>query len=381
MNLPLLVVLLLGGFLAYANGSNDVSKGIATLAGSGVTNYRRAILWGTFWTGVGGFAGATFAGAMVTTFGKGLLASGVTPTFAAAAATVLGATAWVAIATRTGLPVSTTHAIVGSLAGVASVAYGLAGLRWASLGGKIALPLLLSPVIALVVTGVVLRAWNFCSSRSGTEVECLCAELAPAPVLMGAGSGGASLMTSTFNPVLQVTAGSQQHCAVEHSAAARVTTNHLHWATSGATAFSRGMNDAPKIVALVLAAASLTGAAGTGGTLCFFVVTLGMVAGSWLAGQRVTTVMAEKITRMDHREGFVANLVTAALVGSGATLGLPMSTTHVSSGAIIAVGMRNQAGLNWKTVRALLLAWVVTLPAAALLGIVAYGLLRLSHLG
>ncbi len=381
MSAAVFFVLLLGGFLAYVNGSNDVSKSIATLAGSGVTNYRRAILWGTFWTGAGGLAGAAFAGAMVTTFGKGLLASGVTPTFAAAAATVLGATAWVAIATRTGLPVSTTHAIVGSISGVGLVAYGLAGVRWGALGGKIALPLLLSPLIALAATQAVLRSWNFLSQDGGTEVDCLCAEFATAPTLVGAGSDNTAVITASFAPGLEVTVGPQRQCAIHHSAAVQVTTNHLHWATSGATSFARGMNDAPKIVALVLAAASLMGPAANIGTLSFFVVTLGMVAGSWLAGQRVTTVMAEKITSMDHREGFVANLITAVLVGSGATMGLPMSTTHVSSGAIIAVGVRNRAGLNWRTVRTLLSAWVVTLPAAALLGILAYGFLRLGRLG
>jgi inorganic phosphate transporter, PiT family len=72
----------------------------------------------------------------------------------------------------------------------------------------------------------------------------------------------------------------------------------------------------------------------------------------------------------------VANLVTAALVGPGAALGLPMSTTHVSSGTIMAVGSQHAAGLKWKTVREILLAWVVTLPAAALLGILFYALLH-----
>ncbi len=72
----------------------------------------------------------------------------------------------------------------------------------------------------------------------------------------------------------------------------------------------------------------------------------------------------------------MANLVTAALVGPGAALGLPMSTTHVSSGSIIAVGTQNATGLKWETVREMLLAWVVTLPAAASLGILFFTLLH-----
>src|SRR5215471_10424117 len=89
MSCSLSVALALGVVIASAHGSNDVSKGIATLVGSGVTNHRRAILWGTVWTGLGGLAGALLAGAMIGTFGKGLLVSGVVPTFVAATATIL----------------------------------------------------------------------------------------------------------------------------------------------------------------------------------------------------------------------------------------------------------------------------------------------------
>ena len=96
-----------------------------------------------------------------------------------------------------------------------------------------------------------------------------------------------------------------------------------------------------------------------------------MVTGSWRAGKRVTAVLAERVVPMDHRQGFVANLVTAALVGPGAALGLPMSTTHVSSGAIIGVGIPERAGINWKTVKHMGLAWVVTIPVAAALGLLA----------
>jgi inorganic phosphate transporter, PiT family len=79
MSSSLSVALAVGVLIAYTNGSNDVSKGIATLVGSGVTDYRWAILWGTVWTGLGGLAGSLLAGPMIGTFGKGFLASGVAP--------------------------------------------------------------------------------------------------------------------------------------------------------------------------------------------------------------------------------------------------------------------------------------------------------------
>lgn len=365
----LAIIFALGIAIAYVNGANDVSKGIATLVGSGVTNYRRGVAWGTLWTGVGGIAGAFLAHAMVQTFGKGLLSPGVHASVTAALATIAGAAIWVAIATRKGLPVSTTHAIIGSIAGVATAAYGFAGVNWAAFGSKIALPLALSPVVSLALTSAVLRTWK--ALAPGSEADCVCVEvLQPAAALAGA----ASVPLGSVPQIHLAT------CAAKGSTPRAVTLNHLHWLTSGATSFSRGLNDAAKMVALVLAAALLSGKSLNLPVAYFVAVTFGMLAGSWFAGRRVTNVLASKVTPMNHREGFVANLITAALVGPGAALGLLMSTTHVSSGAIMGVAAGQGESVNRKTIRDMLLAWVVTLPAAAILGVVAFLALRLAGL-
>ncbi len=358
--------------VAFVNGANDVSKGIATLAGSGVTNYRRAIAWGAVWTGIGGLAGAALARALVKAFGNGLLAAGTEPSFLAAIAVLAGAGAWVLIATRTGLPVSTTHAIVGSIAGVGAVAYGLAGMNWQTIAGKIVLPLLLTPVASMLAAAAVLRSVRFVAARRSIP-ECICAEIAPAPVLVGFGVPGSVGLTASLASQVNIAVGSLQQCAVHHPQSARVTMNHLHWLTSGATSFARGLNDAPKIVALALAAAALTGTGELLQPSAFALITAAMVAGSIIGGLRVTRLLAERVTPMDHREGFYANLVTSLLVGTGAVLGLPMSTTHVACGAIIGIGVANGGtAVRRDTVRDMLLAWVVTLPAAALLGISSY---------
>jgi PiT family inorganic phosphate transporter len=102
-------------------------------------------------------------------------------------------------------------------------------------------------------------------------------------------------------------------------------------------------------------------------------VALAMGLGSYFGGLRVTEVLAEKITSMDHSEGLSANLTTSLLVLVSGTLGLPVSTTHISSSAIIGIGLLK--GLNavrWTTVQGMVLAWVVTLPASALLACIAY---------
>ena len=106
-----------------------------------------------------------------------------------------------------------------------------------------------------------------------------------------------------------------------------------------------------------------------------------MGLGSYLGGLRVTEVLAEKVTKMNHAEGLSANLTTSSLVLVSGMLGLPVSTTHVSSSAIIGIGLLK--GLNsvrWTTVRDMALAWVVTLPASALLACIAYLILHQSSL-
>jgi len=371
MILAIVLIVLVSAGLAYANGANDVSKGIATLVGSGVTDYRRAIVWGSMWTGVGGVLGAVFAGAMLATFGNGLLAEGASPTFLGAVAALAGAAGWVFLATRAGLPVSTTHAIVGSLVGVAVPAYGAGAVQWATLGGKVVLPLLLTPLLALVLTSVLLRAIRVRAGADDGTADCLCAEVEPAFVAAGTGASTATLSLDAARPQLRITSAPAEACAIERPQALRLTLGHLHWLTSGATSLARGMNDAPKIVALSLAASALGAAAAVPTTVLYGVVTVAMVAGSLMAGRRVTRVLAEDITPMDDREGFVANLVTAALVTTGAVHGLPMSTTHVASGGIFGAGAQ-RGTLDRSALRKILLAWIVTLPAAAVLGAGSY---------
>ncbi len=375
MTFEAILVLSIGFFLAYVNGANDVSKGIATLVGSGVTDYRRAINWGSAWTAIGGLLGALFARAMIATFGNGLLVTGTTSTFAAALATLFGAAGWVLLATRTGLPVSTTHAIVGSLTGVAALAYGTGAVRWSALGGKILLPLLVSPFASLLLTGLVLRATRARSGPGSATADCLCAEVEPAIVAAGGVSSVRAAAVVPGSLRLRLATGPSEACAVERPAALRLTLDHLHWLTSGATSLARGMNDAPKMVALALAASAVATQAAPSAALLFTLVALGMVVGSIVAGRRVTHVLAEKVTAMNHREGFTANLVTAVLVTLGAIYGLPMSTTHVSSGGIFGAGAQ-RGSLNRKTLRDIVLAWAVTLPAAAALGMTAYVVIK-----
>jgi inorganic phosphate transporter, PiT family len=212
--------------------------------------------------------------------------------------------------------VSTTHAIVGSVSGVGVVAYGASGVRWSTVASKIAAPLLLTPFISLVIVVVALRLAGPALAR------------------------------------------------IEHRRVDR-----LHWLTSGAASFARGMNDAPKIVALVSAALAAGGVGASMSTL-FVLISCAMVVGSVVGGRRVATLLAEKVTKMDHREGFVANATTATLVSAGAVLGLPLSTTHVSAGGLVGAGLARRT-LVTRTLRDIALAWVITVPASFAIGAIA----------
>jgi len=368
------LALLLVMALAYANGTNDVSKAIATLVGSGVTNYRTAILWGTIWTVAGAGLSALVAGAMLKTFSTGLIQPGIATPPALALAILIGAMVWVLVASRTGLPVSTTHALTGALVGAGLVSIGSQGLAWPAITGKIGLPLLLSPVLALTVSFFFHPVVRLVAER--WEGACLCVMPASRALVTidAQGNTRTLLQTSALGqPVVAV----PSQCDRAGLKGLTVGLDSIHWLSSGVASLARGANDTPKIMAMLLlgsASASWPSVTVQLGTLA--AVALAMGLGSYIGGLCVTEVLAEKVTHMDHVEGLSANLTTSSLVLVSATMGLPVSTTHVSSSAIIGIGLlKGVRAVRWATVRDMVLAWIVTLPVAGMLAGFAYFIL------
>ena len=370
-----LIGIFLVAVLAFANGSNDVSKGIATLVGSGVTDYRKAILWGTVWTIIGGFLGIVFSMAMVKTFTHGILTEQTgSMDLAIPIAVILGAMGWVLYASKVGLPVSTTHAITGALCGTGLAAWGVNGVQWMTLSQKVFLPLAVSPLLAFglifLVTPVVQR---LLTNWSG---YCFC--ILPArKAQLAVEQNGLIRVVPAETEVMAVVDGPQ--CDAPQVLALRVGPDTFHWITSGLTSLARGLNDAPKMVAMLVGLSLLTSLNEPSlMPFGFGLVALGMGVGSYIGGQRVTRFLAERVTPMDHLEGLSANLVTAVLVTFAARLGLPVSTTHLSSSAIMGIGLRKGSGhLNGKTVREMILAWILTLPVAGLLSAGSYLILKM----
>ncbi len=369
-----LLALLLVMALAYANGTNDVSKAIATLVGSGVTDYRAAIIWGTIWTVAGAGLSALVASAMLKTFSAGLIQPGAAPPPALAPAILIGAMGWVLVASRMGLPVSTTHALTGALVGAGLLSIGGQGLVWSAIAGKIGLPLLLSPVLAVAVSFLLHPVLK--RAASSWEGTCLCVMPASRALVTidARGNTRTLLQTSALGrPVVAVPA----QCDRAGLRGLTFGLDSVHWLSSGLASLARGANDTPKIMAMLLlgsAAAFWPSVTVKVGALA--AVALAMGLGSYVGGLRVTEVLAEKVTRMDHVEGLSANLTTSSLVLVSATMGLPVSTTHVSSSAIVGIGLlKGRRSVRWETVRDMVLAWIVTLPVAALLAALAYVIL------
>jgi PiT family inorganic phosphate transporter len=274
---------------------------------------------------------------MLQLFTGGIVSAQPTPAFALAV--ICGAGGWVALATIMRLPVSTTHAIIGSLIG-AGVFFGPAAIAWNSLAPRFAAPLLLSIGISYALSAGLMLVF---ARRNATSADCVCVS---AQVL-----DASAMQLQQVN----VISGSTQECSTQR-VYLQLNTETLHWLSSGAVGFARGLNDTPKLVAIGV----VTIGASLGMQFLVVLVAVSMFMGSLYAGRRVAQSLAEKVVRMDHSEGLLANVATAILVGIGSNMGLPMSTTHVSTAAIAGIARGRLERLNMRTVYDFLLAWIVT---------------------
>lgn len=352
--------------LSFANGANDNFKGVATLWGSGLTTYRRAIAWATGFTFLGSLAAIGLGSALAAKFNG---AQFVDAAFAAQLpfliAVALGAGCTVLLAARLGLPISTTHSIIGALVGAGIAAVGFSHVKFAALGKGVVLPLLFSPLVALLLTVCVQLLLKRLGWAGGLS-DCVCVD-EPQMVALAA-NASASTMVIAASPTLRMAPSAECQSGVE--IAKFSIAGGIHWFSAAAISFARGLNDTPKLVAVLLVAAAYNA------RLNYLVVAAAVAIGGVLGATRIAHTLSKRITPMAAREAVTASLVAAALVTLASPFALPVSTTHVTSGGIFGIGLLRKAEADWGKVREILLAWLATLPLGAALAALTFLLLR-----
>ncbi len=303
--------------LAFANGANDVGKSVASLMSTagpdGPRLRRRALLWGGVFSGLGSISAILISGRLLTVFTPQSILRNSTDSFFILAVLV-GATIWILIATLFRLPVSTTHTILGAVLLQGIFLFGVSSLKLDFLAIRVILPLAAGPFVALIALSILRRL----TRRPQTPEK-------------------------------------------KRPRFAKIS----HWASAAATAYARGINDAPKMAALgafFFVAGSTYAVWGP-----YSIVAVAIVAGSLVLGHRVALELVKRVVPLDHTQRLQAGIVTAALVSVGAYLGAPLSTTHVHEGSTAGIGGRKEVIVS--ALRGMVLPWLVTLPAAGLLAV------------
>jgi PiT family inorganic phosphate transporter len=183
-------------------------------------------------------------------------------------------------------------------------------------------------------------------------------------------------MVASAIPQLSATVGTTGECSERYAGrmlgmSAASAVDALHFLSAGAVGFARGLNDTPKIAALLVVAGGLQISWGIAA------VAVAMALGGLLQSARVAHTMSRKLTGMNPGQGCSANLATAVLVSTASWTGLPVSTTHVSVGALVGQGMVTRR-VHWKPVGQVALSWVITLPCSAAIAALVAWMVRLG---
>ncbi len=360
-------VLVLGALaVAAANGANDNFKGVATIFGSRTASYRTSLIWATLTTLAGGLAATVLGARLAAAFsGGGLLPPELVglPTLLMGVAISTALT--VGLAARIGIPISTTHAILGALIGAGAMA-SAGQLHMSGLAQRFVAPLLLSPILSFALVAVLYPLLSRLRVAMGVEpTTCVCVathEEAMAPTR--------ATLAFTAAPAIVHTCDASSKSTVL-GVSARQLVSMAHFLSAGLQSFARGLNDTPKIAALMFGA-TLAGVT-LPPTVTFIAVAATMMLGGWFGARRVGETMSLNITPLNEGQALTTNAITASVVLSASVFALPVSMTHVGVGGLIGIGW-STGEAHWKMIRTILLSWVVTLPLAAVLGALTFAI-------
>ena len=313
----------------FLNGLHDAANSIATIVSTRVLRPQYAVLWAAFFNFI---AFAVFGLHVANTIGTGIIDPHVidAPVIFGA---LMGAIVWNLITWALGIPSSSSHALIGGLLGAGLAKAGFAAAEWKGLSMAL-LAIVLSPLVgfllALLLTAIV--SW-------------------------------ASVRSTPF--------------AIDR--AFRI----LQFVSASLYSLGHGGNDAQKTMGIIAVLLYSQGYLGTEFSVPFWVVLscqAAMALGTLMGGWRIVRTMGLRITKLTPMQGFCAETGGAATLFMATFLGVPVSTTHTITGAIVGVGAaRRVSAVRWNVASSIVYAWVITIPASAIVAALSYWAVTLLH--
>jgi PiT family inorganic phosphate transporter len=324
--IALLVVLAVA--FDFMNGFHDAANSIATVVSTGVLKPGQAVVFAAFFNFVAIFI---FQLKVAATVGKGIVEPGVVDHYVVFGA-LIGAIAWNVVTWWWGIPSSSSHALIGGLVGATMTKVGAGGLIGAGIWKTVAF-ILVSPALGFLFGSLlmVIVAW-------------VCRGVRPQRV------------DSTFR--------------------------RLQLVSAGLYSLGHGGNDAQKTIGIIWMLLIAAGYASAADKMppawviwsCYIAIALGTMFGGW----RIVKTMGQRITKLKPVGGFCAETGGAMTLFLATGLGIPVSTTHTITGAIVGVGStRSASSVRWGVAGTIVWAWIFTIPASALIAAIGYGVGRL----
>ena len=326
--LPLLIALIVIALaFDFLNGLHDAANSIATVVATRLLGPVQAVLFAAFFNFAAYFLTIAFPAlhAVADTIGKGLIDKDViTPAVIFGA--LIGAMFWNVLTCLKGIPSSSSHALVGGLIGAGIAHAGLTGVQWSGLN-KTLIAIVLSPTLGMILAMIIMMVSSW--------------------ALKGVSASGAE---RTFRS--------------------------LHLFSSAAYSLSHGLNDAQKTMGIITVLLYSTGYLSGEFEVphwvaisCYVAIALGTTMGGW----KIIETMGSRITKLSQHQGFSASLSGSIMIFTASALGIPVSTTHTITGAIIGAGTaRRASAVRWGVARNVVAAWIITIPASASVGALFY---------
>lgn len=317
MSILLIGVIATALFFDYTNGFHDAANAVATAISTRALTPGRALLLAAVFNVVGALLSTTVAATMA----QGIVEPSVA-TLGIVLAGLLGAIVWNLLTWYFGIPSSSSHCLVGGIAGAVAVGYGLSGIKWMGILCKVIIPTVVSPLLGFLGGGVltVIISWLFRRAQPGT---------------MNRGFRRAQLVSASF------------------------------------MALSHGLNDAQKTMGIITLALLAAGAIGAPvvPTWVKFACAFSIGLGTFIGGKRIIRTLGVRLVKMTPVDGFTAQTAAASVLQGAAFLGWPISTTHVVTTTIMGVGATHRLhSVRWGVTQKIVVAWLLTLPASAIIG-------------